>query len=169
MADNIALDITHNADEVVRDLHLVDVQVMQGMAKSAEQIERETKRLLNETTKTWTRRPQPIVLTETRGNELTVLAGMDSRIWNMLNVGTRPHIIVPRRARMLRFRSQYAAKTTPGALRSDPGGASGDLVFRRMVRHPGTRARRWDLQLQRRMENFVPTETRRQLRRAVRL
>jgi hypothetical protein len=44
----------------------------------------------------------------------------------MLEEGTRPHIIRPRRAKALRFLNR-----------------AGDVIFAKMVRHPGTRARPW--------------------------
>lgn len=69
--------------------------------------------------------------------------GDGSDIWNMLNEGTRAHIIRPRTARSLSFRSQYRAKTRPGRIRAGGGGASGSYVFAQVVHHPGTEAREW--------------------------
>lgn len=51
-----------------------------------------------------------------------------------LEQGTRPHIIRPRRARVLRFPAQGSARTLAGRARA---GAS--VVFARLVRHPGTK------------------------------
>jgi hypothetical protein len=49
--------------------------------------------------------------------------GSDVEYADMVHDGTRPHIIRPRRAKALRFR------------------AGGRVVFAKVVRHPGTRAR----------------------------
>jgi Bacteriophage HK97-gp10, putative tail-component len=49
--------------------------------------------------------------------------GSDLNYASMVHDGTRPHIIRPKRAKALRFR------------------VGGRIVYARMVRHPGTRAR----------------------------
>jgi hypothetical protein len=49
--------------------------------------------------------------------------GSDVEYADMVHDGTRPHIIRPRRAKALRFR------------------VGGQVVFAKVVRHPGTRAR----------------------------
>lgn len=49
--------------------------------------------------------------------------GSDVEYAAMVNDGTRPHVIRPRRAQVLRFQ------------------AGGQVVFARVVNHPGTRAR----------------------------
>lgn len=68
-----------------------------------------------------------------------------NKIWGMLNEGTKPHRILPKKPNgKLRFRTGYASKTTPGVLGSNSGGASGGSVFARGVNHPGTSPRSWD-------------------------
>lgn len=67
----------------------------------------------------------------------------DNDIWNMLDEGTKPHLIFPKAGRLLRFPANYAAKTRAKSLSSGPGGASGPIRFARIVRHPGTYPRRW--------------------------
>lgn len=94
---------------------------------------------LNKTTETWKRRPKfKIKITTKRIDVFT-----DDDIWNMLDEGTRPHLILPKRGKMLRFQAGYSAKTRPGSLSSAGGGASGPVVWAQGVRHPGTVARRW--------------------------
>lgn len=64
--------------------------------------------------------------------------------WTWLDEGTRPHVIVPRRAKWLRFRLGYSAGSRPGRLMSYPSKlADGHTLYRKRVVHPGTQARRW--------------------------
>lgn len=67
----------------------------------------------------------------------------DNEIWNMLDAGTKPHLIIAKPGKLLRFPANYAAKTRAKSLSSGSGGASGPIRFARIVRHPGTFARRW--------------------------
>lgn len=87
----------------------------------------------------------------------------DDDILNFNVRGTRPHIIVPRRARVLRFQSGYRRKVTKGKIGRRSGGASGNTVFARIVRHPGqqgtdldkTIAKKWQPQLETRVVKAI--------------
>jgi hypothetical protein len=62
-----------------------------------------------------------------------------------VNNGTKPHVIVPRRAARLVFKvGGFRAKTVPGAIRSRKGARGKNLVFAKVVHHPGTEARKFD-------------------------
>lgn len=64
--------------------------------------------------------------------------------WTWLDTGTRPHVIVPRRAKRLRFRLGYSAGSRPGRLMSYASKrADGQTIYAKRVVHPGTEARRW--------------------------
>jgi len=94
---------------------------------------------LESTAKTW-KHPITITIKErSDGYSLSV----DDDVWNMLDKGTRAHRIIARRAKRLRFAGGYRAKTRPGFIGSTSGGASGGVVFRQVVNHPGTTARGW--------------------------
>lgn len=94
---------------------------------------------LESTAKTW-KHPITITIKErSDGYSITV----DDDVWNMLDKGTRAHRIIARRAKRLRFAGGYRAKTRPGFIGSTSGGASGGVVFRQSVNHPGTTARGW--------------------------
>jgi hypothetical protein len=73
----------------------------------------------------------------------------DDPIWAMLEQGTAPHEIWAgwytgkSDKRSLAFPSMFSPKTTPGELDSHEGSSGGETVFRAMVHHPGTEARRW--------------------------
>jgi len=54
-----------------------------------------------------------------------------------LEFGTKPHTIVPRRARFLAWAPNAGNRRLSGAPRK--GTSSGDMVFARKVNHPGTK------------------------------
>jgi hypothetical protein len=84
---------------------------------------------------TWTKQ---VVAT---AGQVLLNVGTADAIYRYVDEGTRPHVIRPRRARMLRFATGYQAKTTPGVIGSGPGGARGPVVYAKAVMHPGTKAR----------------------------
>lgn len=80
----------------------------------------------------------------TVGNAITLQvspSGSGAEIWGYVNEGTRPHVIRPRTARVLAFRTGYRAKTRPGRIKAGSGGASGSTAFAQQVFHPGTEGR----------------------------
>lgn len=106
-----------------------------GMKDAADAAEQD----LQSTAKTW-KHPITITIKErSDGYSLSV----DDDVWSMLDKGTRSHRIVARKAKRLRFFGGYRAKTRPGFIGSQAGGASGGVVFRQSVMHPGTKARSW--------------------------
>lgn len=68
-------------------------------------------------------------------------AGTDDRIYNYLDKGTRPHIIRAKRAKVLRFNSNFKSKTVPGRLNPRAGKNTGPAAFAKQVKHPGTKPR----------------------------
>lgn len=86
------------------------------------------------------------------------------QIWVWLDDGTRPHVIVPKKAPRLAFIwdgfGSYRPKTKPGVIDSFEGGSTGDWVYRKRVKHPGHKPRRftqtitrkWQLPIYKRME-----------------
>lgn len=67
--------------------------------------------------------------------------GPNAKQYALINGGARPHIIQPRRARVLRFRPGYRAGTRPRVLSSTAYQRSGDFVSANVVHHPGFTAR----------------------------
>ena len=100
------------------------------------------KRDLEQTMRTWKRKSRITVKVE-RGKHTIYRFYVDGKVWNWLDQGTRPHIIVPVRAKMLRFQKGFVAKTQVGRLASGQGGKFGPYTFRDVVLHPGTKARGW--------------------------
>lgn len=95
-----------------------------------------------QTTATW-RHDAPFVIRPTAPWQRDIFT--DDRIWQMLNAGTREHMIFPRRASRLAFKTPFRSKTLPRSLSSGPGAVGSQQNYALGVMHPGTEARDWDL------------------------
>jgi len=91
------------------------------------------------TTATWQHKPTFVIKEQPTG----FLVGTEDDIWNMLDTGTRAHLIIARRAKRLRFSPGGTPKTRPGFVGSVSGSAGSGAVFPLVVHHPGTTARSW--------------------------
>lgn len=92
------------------------------------------------TTQTW--RNTPAFSTDASQDDRRIV-GTNDQIYQYVNAGTRPHVIVAR-GPALAFPTGYRAKTRPRVIGSSSGGASGPTVVRQRVMHPGTAARAFD-------------------------
>lgn len=74
-------------------------------------------------------------------------------LWRALDVsGVRPHIIRSQRPNgTLRFQTNYRPHTRPIARSGGPGRATGDVVHRRQVRHPGFAPRQFSKSINKRL------------------
>jgi hypothetical protein len=72
--------------------------------------------------------------------------------------GTDPHIIVPKRARVLRFQSSYKAKTRVNVIGSNSGGSWGIVIATRFVRHPGNAARNFTIMISEKAQTRLTKE-----------
>lgn len=70
-------------------------------------------------------------------------AGPHAGIYEIVDQGSPPHIIRPVSAKMLVFRTGYQSKTLARPARTVAGGgkATGDVIFAKLVHHPGSEAR----------------------------
>ncbi len=70
-------------------------------------------------------------------------SGPNAGIYEIVDQGSPPHIIKPVRAKLLVFRTGYKSKTLARPARTVSGGgkATGDVVFAKLVHHPGSEAR----------------------------
>lgn len=94
------------------------------------------------TVQTWSDKPSFTI--EAQG-DWSRTVGTDDDIYAMLNEGTGPHVIAPRRGGVLAFRTPFQAKTLPRSISSGPGRRGANVAFTRgVVHHPGTKAREWD-------------------------
>lgn len=97
-----------------------------------------------------------------------VAVGTRNKVFNFVDKGTKPHIIRPKRSRVLRFQASYKAKTRPGSLTSGGGGATGSTVFTaRPVQHPGTQAREFTPRIAAEMRKVYSREMRKAISRLV--
>lgn len=69
--------------------------------------------------------------------------GAGADIWEMINEGTKPHVIRPGKRKFLSFRPGYRASTTPGTLQSRRSYRSGKYIAASLINHPGIEARRF--------------------------
>lgn len=69
--------------------------------------------------------------------------GEAKEIYTYVDQGTKPHLIVPVHAKLLKFNTGYLPKTLPNPARTVSGGgkATGPQVFAKVVHHPGSEAR----------------------------
>jgi hypothetical protein len=80
-----------------------------------------------------------------------------NRIYLFVCFGTKAHIIRPKRGKFLAFSPGGRAKTRVGAVRSNKGSkGKGTTVFAREVRHPGTKARDFDIVIQAKWQQQLP-------------
>lgn len=123
---------------------------------------------LAKTTSTW--KEPPTFDVRVSGNTLEITTA--HKIFNILNEGAPPHDIKPKRKKRLAFqwagRGSYQPKSKPGSLRSYVGMAgtkvrAGPLVRPFMVRHPGIKARRWDIPLADRFDEKVASSVARKV------
>jgi len=72
-------------------------------------------------------------------------SGSNADKYTLVNEGSPKHPIVPRQARMLRFRTGYRAGTQPRVLRSQAYQRFGNYISTMIVpNHPGFKAREFD-------------------------
>lgn len=91
------------------------------------------------TQRTWKKqKTDPIIANQ---GEDTRLVYVPNKVFGYVDLGTRPHVIRPKTARRLAFRSGFIAKTSPGVIGSGAGGSFGGYRYAKQVKHPGTKPR----------------------------
>lgn len=106
------------------------------------------------TTNTWERR---VSFTITAPGVFRRVIGTDDEVWAMLDRGTRPHLIYPRRAKVLSFATGGRAKTRPRVLGSSAGSTGSTFVTTRgPVQHPGTAPREWTETAKAKWDRLLP-------------
>lgn len=120
--------------------------------------QREVKSLFQDTVFGWSKKPYFTAKFSGGASELSVsvTAGGDAAdIYALVNAGSPPHTIVPKRnGYPLRFRPGYRPSTTPGQLRSRRAYRSGKEVIAKIVNHPGFEARDFPKTIK---EEYTPT------------
>ena len=130
------------------NLEAVRIELEKAVTFEGEAIRKEYEK----TTRTWRNKPKFEVIPDVGKDKVEVLVGTDDKVFGYVDLGTRPHIIVPKRAGLLRFQSGYKAKTAPGVIGSSAGGKFGSVVYSRIVHHPGTVARNFSKIIQKRRQ-----------------
>jgi hypothetical protein len=90
-------------------------------------------------------------------------------VFDMLDAGTRPHVIRARNVPRLRFYAKgFVAKTTPRVIFSE-GGQKATHNFRTPVEvhHPGTKAREWYDVIQEKWNKEMPAQMQRSIDAAI--
>lgn len=126
--------------------------VQRAITGTLQQTAQEAQQDLQKTTATWQHGVDFAITAILDG----LLVDTGDPIWQMVDEGTRPHIIVPRRARVLVFGPGARAKTTPRVIGSGAGSKGGAPVVAHIVRHPGTAARQFSEVLQEKYDDVLP-------------
>jgi hypothetical protein len=113
---------------------------------------KEVQRDLEATTATWETHVKFTVRVTSRRGELGITVSTKNEIYKYVNYGTKPHVIRPKKGKVLAFQSGYKAKTRPSVIGSKPGGSFGATVIAKEVHHPGSEARLFDVAIARRRQ-----------------
>ena len=123
-------------------------------------------------TSNWEHQPGFIGKVDVTSNAVSLYVepvGPNAKYWEWTSAGTSPHIIAARYKPYLVFRRDYAPKTTPAPSWGGPGTSSGAYARKKFVRHPGTRARKFEAYIKKRIQKefrgIIENATRRALRR----
>lgn len=117
---------------------------------------RDSVKELEKTVRYWTKdKPKFETIIGLTGRDASVFVGptgntKGAQKWQWLDEGTRAHVILPRRARMLRFTVGGYSGSHPNSLDVRPAVSGTEVVFAKRVHHPGIAARNWSYLIQRR-------------------
>lgn len=129
--------------------------MMKALTGEMKDIHKEVDKDFDSTVKTWDNKPKFDRKFKSSKSQIRFFTGSSNEIYGYVSGGTKPHRIVPKRAKVLKFKGTYSAKTSPGSIQAGPGGASGADVFSKGVMHPGTKPRNFDKQIAKKWEkNF---------------
>lgn len=117
---------------------------MAEIAKEMKALQKEMGKDFDATVSTWDDKPKFEDEFEQNANRIRTFTGTSDEVYTYVSKGTKAHLIRPKRAKVLAFQGTYSAKTMPGTIKARSGGASGDMIYSRGVKHPGTKARKFD-------------------------
>lgn len=120
------------------------------------------------TVETWKTKPK--FKLEVKASPVRVLFTVTTtdQVYRWVTLGTKKHLIRAKGV-ALRFQSGYKAKTKPGLLGSQAGGASGAYVVTPVVHHPGIEPRKFSELITRKWRPNVRRRMQAALRRAAQL
>jgi len=96
------------------------------------------------TTEGWEKEPNFSQKFTDRNSYMSVTVYTNDEIYTLVNSGSPPHRITPRRGGMLRFQPGYSAATRPKIISSRAKRRSGAVIGAFGVSHPGFEARKFD-------------------------
>lgn len=134
-------------------------------AKTLNDIIKKAEREFDKTVATWNRKPDFKTERATSSKLIATVSTMDE-IYGYVVRGTRPHVITPKAAPALRFQPNFTSKTIPRKITSRRGGRSGRMVSARIVRHPGTEARDFDIVIAEMLQPELVKEVRNDIKKA---
>lgn len=105
----------------------------------------ELRREFDKTTEGWDNRPSFTQKFASRNDYLSVTVYTTQDQYAIVNYGSPPHTIAPRRSGLLRFQTGYSAATKPRIISSRAKRRSGPYVSAHLVHHPGFEAREFDV------------------------
>lgn len=113
------------------------LELLNGLRAAAKAVEKDYKL----TTATWEHKPTFETVIALGSTKAEFLVGTDDPIYRYVDEGTKPHLILPKKATRLHFFAGGSAKTKPGVIGSSSGSKGNREVFSKGVFHPGTKAR----------------------------
>lgn len=128
--------------EELFDVRSLDRVIENTLQESARAVQVELRKI----TQTWKHRPKVLINREKYARFVRAdTSNKAGQVFEMLDAGTRPHVIKARNVPRLKFRHPgFVAKTTPRQLVSGPGkSADGPMRSPVQVNHPGTKKREW--------------------------
>lgn len=133
-------------------------EYVKAMKKAVDKSAALVLRDLESTTRTWVHKPTFDITVTQRGDDYSLTAGTDDKIYGWVNDGTKRHTIKPKRFKYLRFSSGYKSKTRVGIIGSVDGGSFGNDVYSKGVTHPGFPGRRFVTKIQQRRQKTIEQE-----------
>jgi hypothetical protein len=138
---------------------------LKELDRSYKKLAGQLRRDVEATQANWKKKVKPKVK-KTKGSSISYTVTIDSEVWHWLNSGTglygpkkKKYEIKAKNAPLLRFNTNYSAKSQPGVLKSSGSGkSSGPVVMTKKVMHPGIRPRNWSLILRERFEKKAAQE-----------
>lgn len=120
------------------------------------------------TTATWKRDVKFVKDINVTRDKQEILVGTDDEIYGYVDEGTKPHKIRPKKAGgTLAFPSEFAPKTQPGHMVASKGFSGGKTAFAKEVNHPGTKARKFTKNIQKKWQKLFEKRMDKAMRRAV--
>lgn len=125
----------------------IEARMTRGTQAGLDAVAKATEAYFGNTTATWNHKPDFV----TSGSGDTRTVKTDDPRYTWINDGTPPHIISPK-GRALAFAPGGVPKSAPNMIGAGGGSKGGTVIIRKIVRHPGIKARKFDVAIARKVE-----------------